>query len=197
MPWTKGVYAYAVCIYIYIHYNPCFVIYKCVYMHVHIHTYMGVSKNRGTPKWMVYNGKPQFKWMIWWYPYFWKHPYIHINIITGPWCFGLRKRTFGLHDAATAKVTPSKGMLLLIFTHETADHLFTILWCCVFLLAFAEFAKKCCLLPWIVPHVWGIGFAFWSDFKQKEVLRKETVSIGPHQKRGHFRMMQETVTRGT
>ena len=21
-------------------------------------TYMGVSKNRGTPKWMVYNGKP-------------------------------------------------------------------------------------------------------------------------------------------
>ena len=23
-------------------------------------------KNRGTPKWMVYNGKPQLKWMIWW-----------------------------------------------------------------------------------------------------------------------------------
>jgi len=32
--------------------------------------------------------------------------------------------------------------------------------------------------------MWGIGFAFWRDFKQKEVLRKETVSIGPHQKRG-------------
>jgi len=26
---------------------------------------MGVSKNRGTPKWMVYNGKPNKKWMIW------------------------------------------------------------------------------------------------------------------------------------
>ena len=28
------------------------------------------------PKWMVYNGKPYYiKWMIWGYPYFWKHPY--------------------------------------------------------------------------------------------------------------------------
>ena len=26
---------------------------------------LGVSKNRGTPKWMVYNGKPLLKWMIW------------------------------------------------------------------------------------------------------------------------------------
>jgi len=38
--------------------------------------YMGVSKNRGTPKWMVYNGKPEKKWMIWGYHYFQKHPYI-------------------------------------------------------------------------------------------------------------------------
>ncbi len=40
--------------------------------------HMGVSKYKGTPKWMVYNGKPMktlLKWMIWWYPYFWKHPY--------------------------------------------------------------------------------------------------------------------------
>ena len=36
--------------------------------------YMGVSKNNGTPKWMVYNGKP-YKWMIWGHHYFWKHPY--------------------------------------------------------------------------------------------------------------------------
>ena len=35
---------------------------------------MDVSKNRGTPKWMVYNGKPLLKFMIWGYPYFWKHP---------------------------------------------------------------------------------------------------------------------------
>jgi len=29
--------------------------------------YMGVSKNRGTPKWMVYNGRPMktlLKWMV-------------------------------------------------------------------------------------------------------------------------------------
>ena len=26
---------------------------------------MGASKNRGTPKWMVYNGKTLLKWMIW------------------------------------------------------------------------------------------------------------------------------------
>ena len=30
-----------------------------------LYVYMGVSKNRGTPKWMVYNGKPYEKWMIW------------------------------------------------------------------------------------------------------------------------------------
>ena len=36
---------------------------------------MGVSRNSGTPKWMVYNGKSLLKWMIWGYPYFWKHPY--------------------------------------------------------------------------------------------------------------------------
>ena len=33
---------------------------------------MGVSQNRGTPKWMV--------WMIWGYHYFWKHPYVHIRM---------------------------------------------------------------------------------------------------------------------
>ena len=32
--------------------------------------YMGVSKNRGTPKWMVYSGKILLKWMIWGYHYF-------------------------------------------------------------------------------------------------------------------------------
>ena len=36
--------------------------------------HLGVSKNRDTPKWMVYNGKPFLKWMIWGYPYFRKHP---------------------------------------------------------------------------------------------------------------------------
>ena len=27
--------------------------------------HVGVSKNKGTSKWMVYNGKPYLKWMIW------------------------------------------------------------------------------------------------------------------------------------
>ena len=37
--------------------------------------HMGVSKNRGIPKWMVYNGTPYYiKWMIWGYHYFRKHP---------------------------------------------------------------------------------------------------------------------------
>ena len=44
----------------------------CLY---YILYYKGVSKNKGTPKWMVYNGKPLLKWMIWGYPYFWTHPY--------------------------------------------------------------------------------------------------------------------------
>ena len=35
--------------------------------------YMGVSNNRGTQKWMVYNRKTLLKWMIWGYPYFRKH----------------------------------------------------------------------------------------------------------------------------
>ena len=37
-------------------------------------TKMGVSKNMGTPKWMICNGKPLLKWMIWGYHDFWKHP---------------------------------------------------------------------------------------------------------------------------
>ena len=31
---------------------------KQSYNKYNIYIYMGVSKNRGTPKWMVYNGKP-------------------------------------------------------------------------------------------------------------------------------------------
>ena len=28
-----------------------------------------------TPKWLIDNGKPLLRWMIWGYPYFWKHPF--------------------------------------------------------------------------------------------------------------------------
>ena len=40
---------------------------------------MGVSKNRGTPKWMVYfMENPMNKWMIWGEnPYFWFNTHIH------------------------------------------------------------------------------------------------------------------------
>ena len=45
-------------------------------------------KNRGTPKWIVYNFKTFLKWMIWGYPYFWKHPYdckdLCINFLANP-----------------------------------------------------------------------------------------------------------------
>ena len=35
---------------------------------------MGVSKNRGTPKWIVYDVQSLLKWMISVYHDFWKHP---------------------------------------------------------------------------------------------------------------------------
>ena len=169
--------------YAYIHYNPCFVISKCVYGYVHIHTY-GCFRKWWYPQIIHFNRVFHYKPSILGYPYFRKHPYVHINIITGPWCFGLRKRTFGLHDAATAKVCELQGDVVVNFYPWNSGqfvHYCDAVFC---LLVFAVFAIRCCLLPWIVPHMWGIGFAFWRDFKQKEVLRKETVSIGPHQKRG-------------
>ena len=40
---------------------------------------MGVSKNRGkNPKMDGLYWKTLLKWMIWGYPYFWKHPYVVI-----------------------------------------------------------------------------------------------------------------------
>ena len=49
---------------------------KHPYFWKHAYIYMGVSKNSGIPKWMVYNGKPYQNGMIWGYHYFRKHPYI-------------------------------------------------------------------------------------------------------------------------
>ena len=42
--------------------------------------YMGVSKNRGTPKSSIFNKVFHYKPSILGYPYFWKHPYIYIYI---------------------------------------------------------------------------------------------------------------------
>jgi len=41
--------------------------------------YGGFHKWGVTPKWMVYNGKSIYKWMIWGYPYFRKPPYGHVD----------------------------------------------------------------------------------------------------------------------
>ena len=63
----------------------CFTSCDSILNSVFIQMYMGVSKNSGSPKWMVYNGKPGtlLKWMIWGYHYFWKPPYIgNISIPT-------------------------------------------------------------------------------------------------------------------
>ena len=53
----------------------------CIYVFSFDTVYMGVSKNNGTPKWMVKIMEiPMNKWMIWGgftTPYFWKHPYIY------------------------------------------------------------------------------------------------------------------------
>ena len=56
---------------------------------------MGVSKNRGKHPKMdgENNGKPYYiKWMIWGYPFFWKHPYID-NVIEGSVVVQTRKIT--------------------------------------------------------------------------------------------------------
>ncbi len=45
---------------------------------------MGVSKNKGTPKWMVYNGKPYFQMDDLGVPLFWETPiYHHIMVCLG------------------------------------------------------------------------------------------------------------------
>ena len=54
------------------------------------YVYMGVSKNRGTPKWMVYFMENPIKWMIWGVlpPIFGSTPiYMFINIGVSNWSF--------------------------------------------------------------------------------------------------------------
>ena len=64
----------------------------------------GVSKNKGTPKWMVYNGTPYIpllKFMIWGYPYFWKHPYSGHEPRKPCWVYG-RSSSTRLSSKATS-----------------------------------------------------------------------------------------------
>ena len=55
---------------------------------------MGVSKNRGTPKWMVYNGKPYQNGMIWGYHYFRKQPYMPFGEFLSNTMGSLRTRMY-------------------------------------------------------------------------------------------------------
>ena len=41
--------------------------------------YMGVSKNRGTPKSSILIGFSIINHAFWGYHYFWKHPYVYVN----------------------------------------------------------------------------------------------------------------------
>ena len=45
-----------------------------------VYQFMGVSKNRGTPKSSILIGVSIINHPFWWYPYFWKHPYQFISI---------------------------------------------------------------------------------------------------------------------
>ena len=47
--------------------------------------YLRASKNRGTPKWIVYNRKTLWRWMIWGYHHFRKHPIACVFLIQIPW----------------------------------------------------------------------------------------------------------------
>ena len=60
---------------------------------------MGVSKNMGTPKWMVYNlMETLLKWMIWGYPYFWKHLHVvHVSIQGAMFCSTIHRSLNGYH----------------------------------------------------------------------------------------------------
>ena len=78
-------------------------------------SHMGVSKNRDTPKWMVYNGKPLLKWMIWRYDHFRKHPYV-------VWGFFLDWAHFGpKHLSLQSLIDPQgKKQLVKMFKRTNA-----------------------------------------------------------------------------
>ena len=65
-------------IYIYIQIQKCLKKYRIFSLCLYI--YMGVSKNRGTPKSSILIGFSFINHPFWWFPYFWKHPYIYISV---------------------------------------------------------------------------------------------------------------------
>ena len=84
--------------------------------------HIGVSKNCGTPKWMVYNGKPYSNWWFGGYHHFRKHPHQSSDIFPlsmehmqaashffGKSCQGVRNIVFG--NGAKCARRPNKTNL--------------------------------------------------------------------------------------
>ena len=102
---------------------------------------MGVSKNRGTLKWMVYNGKPYSNWWFWgvFPPYFWRATHIPTPSICVQWTWrsgswdhrhicsinkGVNRQTlgFGLAQGLTTscmKISSNQHLLVLMQPRNT------------------------------------------------------------------------------
>ena len=76
---------------------------------------LGVSKNRGTPKWMVCKWKTLLKWMIWGYHYFRKHPF-HLPRFSFGFIF--RKRLWQTGSATETYRPNLSGKMRLSFQEE-------------------------------------------------------------------------------
>ena len=82
---------------------------------------MGVSKNKGTSKWLVYNGKSMktlLTWMIWGYPYLWKHPH-HCNASPRIWNLESDRQDWSIDSDS-----PSKVEHLLVELHWKPPRIF-------------------------------------------------------------------------
>ena len=94
-------------------------------------TNMGVSKNKGTPKWMVkIMENPMNKWMIWGYPYFWKHPYWFSSLINVCFQDGLPQEKTPQKVAPAIQVLDNKNgeksfscVFFFWFIRQLATHL--------------------------------------------------------------------------
>ena len=96
--------------------HRCFVIFLhavCLFLFSLFVLQKGVSKNRGTPKWMVFIWKTRWKWMIWGYHYFRKHPKkccLHVCFFLNQYVWNRRIPSFcHLHKCRGRRV----GALLL------------------------------------------------------------------------------------
>ena len=72
--------------------------------------HMGVSKNNGTPKWMVYRGKLFLKWMIWGFSHIFGNTHILKTIIFGtPPKTNMSPENQWLEDVFPIETVPLQG----------------------------------------------------------------------------------------